>query len=423
MPPLPRKGLRPDPPWHSPVVVEPILHRRVLLGVTGSIAAYKTAWLVRDLVKAGAEVQVVMTPAAHDFVTPLTLATLSKRPVLTDLFLRDGSGSWNDHVSLGRWADVLVVAPASAHTLAKMAQGLCDNLLLATWLSATCPVYVAPAMDLEMFADPATAHNLDLLRQRGVHTIGPESGELASGLEGAGRMTEPMDIVHRLATDLMEGSPLAGKRILVTAGPTREAIDPVRYIGNRSSGRMGFAIAEEAAARGARVELVTGPVELTTDRPGIVRTDVESAADMAQACKERAPEADIAIMSAAVADHRPAAPAGSKIKKDEGHLELVLERTEDILAWIGKRRRPGQVIAGFALETEEGLESARGKLERKGLDLVVLNSLQDEGAGFGHATNKVTLVTRDKDPERLPLLPKAEVARRILDAIERRLKG
>ena len=403
--------------------MEPILHRRVLLGVTGSIAAYKTAWLVRDLVKAGAEVQVVMTPAAHDFVTPLTLATLSKRPVLTDLFLRDGSGSWNDHVSLGRWADVLVVAPASAHTLAKMAQGLCDNLLLATWLSATCPVYVAPAMDLEMFADPATAHNLDLLRQRGVHTIGPESGELASGLEGAGRMTEPMDIVHRLATDLMEGSPLAGKRILVTAGPTREAIDPVRYIGNRSSGRMGFAIAEEAAARGARVELVTGPVELTTNRPGIVRTDVESAADMAQACKERAPEADIVIMSAAVADHRPAAPAGSKIKKDEGHLELVLERTEDILAWIGKQRRPGQVIAGFALETEEGLESARGKLERKGLDLVVLNSLQDEGAGFGHATNKVTLVTRDKDPERLPLLPKAEVARRILDAIERRLKG
>ncbi|MEZ4760934.1 MAG: bifunctional phosphopantothenoylcysteine decarboxylase/phosphopantothenate--cysteine ligase CoaBC [Flavobacteriales bacterium] len=403
--------------------MEPILHRRVLLGVTGSIAAYKTAWLVRDLVKAGAEVQVVMTPAAHDFVTPLTLATLSKRPVLTDLLLRDGSGSWNDHVSLGRWADVLVVAPASAHTLAKMAQGLCDNLLLATWLSATCPVYVAPAMDLEMFADPATAHNLDLLRQRGVHTIGPESGELASGLEGAGRMTEPMDIVHRLATDLMEGSPLAGKRILVTAGPTREAIDPVRYIGNRSSGRMGFAIAEEAAARGARVELVTGPVELTTDRPGIVRTDVESAAEMAQACKERAPEADIVIMSAAVADHRPAAPAGSKIKKDEGHLELVLERTEDILAWIGKRRRPGQVIAGFALETEEGLESARGKLERKGLDLVVLNSLQDEGAGFGHATNKVTLVTRDKDPERLPLLPKAEVARRILDAIERRLKG
>ena len=403
--------------------MEPILHRRVLLGVTGSIAAYKTAWLVRDLVKAGAEVQVVMTPAAHDFVTPLTLATLSKRPVLTDLFLRDGSGSWNDHVSLGRWADVLVVAPASAHTLAKMAQGLCDNLLLATWLSATCPVYVAPAMDLEMFADPATAHNLDLLRERGVHTIGPESGELASGLQGAGRMTEPMDIVHRLATDLMEGSPLAGKRILVTAGPTREAIDPVRYIGNRSSGRMGFAIAEEAAARGARVELVTGPVELTTDRPGIVRTDVESAADMAQACKERAPEADIVIMSAAVADHRPAAPAGSKIKKDEGHLELVLERTEDILAWIGKRRRPGQVIAGFALETEEGLESARGKLERKGLDLVVLNSLQDEGAGFGHATNKVTLVTRDKDPERLPLLPKAEVARRILDAIERRLKG
>ena len=403
--------------------MEPILHRRVLLGVTGSIAAYKTAWLVRDLVKAGAEVQVVMTPAAHDFVTPLTLATLSKRPVLTDLFLRNGSGSWNDHVSLGRWADVLVVAPASAHTLAKMAQGLCDNLLLATWLSATCPVYVAPAMDLEMFADPATAHNLDLLRQRGVHTIGPESGELASGLEGAGRMTEPMDIVHRLATDLMEGSPLAGKRMLVTAGPTREAIDPVRYIGNRSSGRMGFAIAEEAAARGARVELVTGPVELTTDRPGIVRTDVESAADMAQACKERAPEADIVIMSAAVADHRPAAPAGSKIKKDEGHLELVLERTEDILAWIGKQRRPGQVIAGFALETEEGLESARGKLERKGLDLVVLNSLQDEGAGFGHATNKVTLVTRDKDPERLPLLPKAEVARRILDAIERRLKG
>lgn len=406
-----------------PSIVEPILHRRVLLGVTGSIAAYKTAWLVRDLVRAGAEVQVVMTPAAHDFVTPLTLSTLSKRPVLTELFLRDGSGRWNDHVSLGRWADVLVVAPASAHTLAKMAQGLCDNLLLATWLSATCPVYVAPAMDLEMYRDPATAHNLEVLRQRGVRTIGPDSGELASGLAGAGRMTEPMDIVHRLAADLMAGSPLAGKRVLVTAGPTREAIDPVRYIGNRSSGRMGFAIAEEAAARGARVDLVTGPVELTTDRPGIVRTDVESAADMAAACKERAPDADVVIMSAAVADHRPADPASAKIKKDEGHLELVLERTEDILAGIGRQRHPGQVIVGFALETDEGVESARGKLERKGLDLVVLNSLQDVGTGFGHTTNQVTLVGRDKDPERLPLMPKTEVAARILDAVEARLQG
>lgn len=398
--------------------MERTLHRKVLLGVTGSIAAYKAAPLVRELVRAGAEVQVVMTAAAHDFVTPLTLATLSKRPVLTELFLRDGSGRWNDHVHLARWADVILVAPASANTLGKMAHGLCDNLLLACFLSATCPVYVAPAMDLEMWHDPTSQGNLQQLLERGVRAIGPERGELASGLSGEGRMTEPQDIVDRLHADLVGGGRLSGKRILVTAGPTQEPIDPVRYIGNRSSGRMGFAIAEEAAARGAFVELVTGPVDLVTDRPGIRRSDVVTAADMAEACKALAPDSDVVVKSAAVADYRPEQAASGKIKKQDAALRIDLAPTEDILAWLGAHKPAGQVLVGFALETDNELVNASNKLQRKNLDLLVLNSLNDEGAGFGTSTNKVTFLAPGTDPVPLPLMSKQEVAKAILDRIE-----
>ncbi|MBL8003415.1 MAG: bifunctional phosphopantothenoylcysteine decarboxylase/phosphopantothenate--cysteine ligase CoaBC [Flavobacteriales bacterium] len=394
------------------------LPRKVLLGVTGGIAAYKAPALVRALVKAGAEVQVVMTPAAHDFVTPLALATVSRRPVLTDLFARDGSGRWNDHVHLARWADVMLVAPASANTLGKMARGLCDNLLLACYLSAECPVFVAPAMDLEMWRDAGVQANLAALKERGVRTIGPERGELASGLVGEGRMTEPEALVEALQQALIGPSKLAGRTMLLTAGGTQEAIDPVRYIGNRSTGKMGFALAEEAALRGARVELVTGPVALLTDRAGIHRTDVVSAAEMAAACKALFPTCDLAIASAAVADWRPANPAAAKLKKGTALEALTLEPTEDILAWMGAHKQGGQLLVGFALETDNELEHARGKLMRKNLDLVVLNSLRDDGAGFGHDTNRVTLIGRDTDPEALPLLSKAQVAQRILDRVE-----
>lgn len=394
------------------------LHRRVLLGVTGGIAAYKAATLVRALVKAGSQVQVVMTPAAHDFVTPLTLATLSKRPVLTELFLRDGSGQWNDHVHLARWADVLVIAPATANTLAHMAHGMCDNLLLACYLSANCPVVVAPAMDLEMWKQPATVQSLAMLRERGVHVVGPASGELASGLVGEGRMSEPDEILGAVQHLLMTNSALNGRRILISAGPTQEAIDPVRYISNRSTGKMGFAIAEEAALRGAIVQLVAGPVSLQLDRPGVTRTDVVSAAEMATACKALAPSQDVVIMSAAVADHRPRNAAPEKIKKGQGLPHLELEPTEDILATLSSTRPAGQLVVGFALESEKALEHGRAKLERKKLDLLVLNSIADEGAGFGHDTNKVSLLQPGKDPEELPLMSKAAVARAILDRIE-----
>lgn len=395
-----------------------MLNRKVLLGVTGGIAAYKAPLLVRELVRAGAEVQVVMTRAAHDMVTPLTLATLSKRPVLTELFVRDGSGQWNDHVHLARWADVMVVAPATANTLAKMAHGLCDDLLMACFLSATCPVYVAPAMDLEMMKAPSTMANLELLKARGVRTIGPERGELASGLVGEGRMTEPTDIAARLITDLTGGSRLNGESVLITAGPTQEPIDPVRYIGNRSSGRMGFALAREAAARGARVELVTGPVNLKMDHPGVQVTCVTTAAEMAIACKALAPECSIVIMSAAVADYRAASPADKKLKKQSTALNIELEPTEDILGWLGQHRSEGQLLVGFALETNNALVHATDKMLRKKVDLLVMNTLEDEGAGFGTDTNRVTLLQPDTEPQHLPLMSKAEVARAIFDRIE-----
>ncbi len=396
-----------------------VLQRRVLLGITGGIAAYKAPLLVRALVKAGAEVQVVLTPAAHDFVSPLVLSTLSGRPALTDLVHKDGStATWNDHVHLARWADLLLIAPATAHTLAKMAHGLCDNLLLACWASAECPVFAAPAMDLEMYRDPAVRANLATLEGRGVRMIGPEEGELASGLHGLGRMSEPGTIVEQLIAAVTARSPLAGRKLLITAGPTQEAIDPVRYIGNRSTGKMGFALAEEAAARGARVELIAGPVALQALHPGIVRTNVVSAAEMAQAAKARFPHCEVAVLSAAVADWRPVHAAQSKLKKGHRLPALELEPTEDILAWMGGQKRAGQLLVGFALETDNEQAHAEDKLRRKNLDLIVLNSLRDAGAGFGHDTNKVTLIAADKDPQELPLMPKVDVARAILDRIE-----
>lgn len=401
--------------------MERVFPRKVLLGVTGGIAAFKAPLLVRALVRAGAQVQVVMTPAAHDFVTPLTLSTVSGRPVLTNLIDRSGEGVWNDHVHLARWADVMLIAPATANTLAKMAHGLCDDLLLACFLSATCPVFVAPAMDLEMYKDPASQGNLQALRDRGVRTIGPESGELASGLVGEGRMTEPEGIVETLIRALMVPSKLAGKRLLISAGPTQEAIDPVRYIGNRSTGKMGFALAEEAAARGAQVDLVAGPVSLRTDRPGISRIDVVSAAEMAEACKARFPGCDLAIMSAAVADWRPANTATTKIKKGGVLPPLEVEATEDILAWMGAHKDDRQRLVGFALETTDEERHAQDKLARKNLDLIVLNSLNDPGAGFGHDTNKVTVFGKDKKAHHLPLTSKAATAIAILDHIERLL--
>lgn len=396
------------------------MNRKVVLGVTGGIAAYKSASLVRLLVKAGCEVQVVMTPSAHDFVTPLTLSTLSKRPVLTDFFVRDGSGAWNDHVQLARWADLLLIAPATANTLGKMARGLCDNLLLAGWMSTpqSTPVFAAPAMDLEMWKDPATLGNLSLLRERGVRMIGPESGELASGLTGEGRMSEPEAIIAALHESLIGTSRLMGKRILVTAGGTQEAIDPVRYIGNRSSGKMGIALAEEAALRGAEVELVCGAVRSEPKGLGIRRTDVTSAAEMAMACKQRSPHTDAVIMCAAVADYRPASAADLKLKKKEAALRIELEPTEDILAWMGANKADGQRLVGFALETDNELANATDKLARKNLDLLVLNSLRDPGAGFGSDTNKVTLLAPGKDPQALPLMSKHQAARAILDRLE-----
>ena len=399
-----------------------VLPRKVLLGITGGIAAYKTPLLVRTLVKAGAEVQVVITPAAHDFVSPLVLSTLSKRPALTELVDRgQGSVVWNDHVHLARWADVMLIAPATANTLAKMAHGLCDDLLLACWLSAECPVFAAPAMDLEMYRSAATQANLATLKERGVRMIGPEEGELASGLSGEGRMTEPEVITEQLIEALMGRSAFTGKTVLITAGPTHEAIDPVRFIGNSSSGKMGFALAEEAAARGARVELVTGPVSLTAHHPGIRRTDVVSAAQMAQVAKERFAECDLAILSAAVADWRPAKVADVKMKKKDRLPSLELEATEDILAWMGREKRKDQCLVGFALETNNERSNAEEKLVRKNLDLIVLNSLNDTGAGFGHDTNKVTLIDAGKNAVELPLMSKALTARAILDHIEPRL--
>lgn len=389
--------------------------KKIVLGVTGGIAAYKAAFLVRLLVKAGAEVRVVMTPAAHEFITPLTLATLSKHPVVTE-FTEGTQGEWNNHVELGLWGDLFVVAPASANTLAKMAEGRSDNLLMAVYLSARCPVAIAPAMDLDMYAHPQTQANLLRLQQQGVLVIPPGTGELASGLSGEGRMAEPEEIVQFIEATFGLRKRLQGRKILVTAGPTYEAIDPVRFIGNHSTGKMGFALAEALAERGAEVFLVSGPVHLQVKRGNIHRTDVVSAQEMYEACLQLFPQCDAAILSAAVADYRPKNAAGSKIKKEAGGINAIeLVETQDVLASLGKMKSKAQVLAGFALETDNEMAHAQSKLERKNLDFIVMNSLREKGAGFATDTNKIAILTRAGKTINFELKTKQAVAADIAD--------
>ncbi|MBX2915941.1 MAG: bifunctional phosphopantothenoylcysteine decarboxylase/phosphopantothenate--cysteine ligase CoaBC [Cyclobacteriaceae bacterium] len=387
--------------------------KKILLGVCGSIAAYKAALLIRLLVKQGADVKVIMTASAHDFITPLTLATLSKNPVLTN-FSKDETGQWNNHVELGLWADVMVIAPASANTLAKMATGLCDNLLLATYLSARCPVLFAPAMDLDMWLHPATQSNLKKLSTFGNQLIEPTHGELASGLVGTGRMAEPEQIVEAIENFFKPGK-LAGKKALVTAGPTYEAIDPVRFIGNHSTGKMGYALAVELVRQGADVTLVSGPTHLAAPA-GVSLVKVTSADEMFQASQKHFSHSDIAIFSAAVADYRPAHKADQKIKKGDSTLNIELVKTYDIAAELGKQKKASQVTVGFALETENEKINAHSKLKSKNFDLIVLNSLNDSGAGFAHDTNKITLLTATTTQE-FSLKSKTEVAADIVTAI------
>ena len=403
----------------SDVTALPLEGRRILLGITGSIAAYKAAVLCRLLKCAGAEVRVVMTPLAKQFITPLTMATLSKNPILVEFFDPE-NGAWNSHVALGEWADCYLIAPATANTLAKMAAGVADNLLLTTYLSARCPVIVAPAMDLDMYAHEATQQNLRTLRSRGVEIIEPAEGELASGLRGKGRMSEPEQITAFVAELLDEKKKsLAGKRMIVTAGATIEAIDPVRFISNHSSGKMGYAIAGELAARGAEVTLITGRTALSTPR-GVRRVDVLSAAEMYTEAVRAYAEADGGVMCAAVADYTPAEVAQTKIRKHDGEMTLTLRRTQDIAAELG-RQKGDRLLVGFALETDDEEAHAEEKLRRKNFDFIVLNSLRDAGAGFRGDTNKVTFIDR-AGREELPLLSKREVARRIADKIETFLK-
>ena len=384
--------------------------KKILLGITGSIAAYKTPILVRQFVKAGAEVKVVITPAAADFVSKLSLATVSKSEVLVNLFDED---TWANHVSLGRWADALLVAPLSCNTLSKMAHGACDNLLLATYLSATCPVIIAPAMDEDMWHHPATKKNMATVEGHGCRVIPVQYGELASGLVGDGRMAEPEEIVSYLDNFFSEQQSLRGKKALVTAGPTYEAIDPVRFIGNHSSGKMGIAIAEALQRRGADVTLVAGPVAVATN--GLKKISVTSAEQMYEACL--AQPYDIAVMAAAVADYTPVEVAASKIKKQNGEMTLTLKRTPDILSALGKQKKEGQVLVGFALETDNEKEGARKKLREKNADLIVLNSLRDEGAGFGHDTNKATFYFKNGNEKSFSLKSKQALAKDIVDAI------
>ena len=388
--------------------------KKILLGVTGSIAAYKSLLLIRLLIKAGADVKVIMTASAKDFVTPLSLETLSKNPVLIDLF---EESSWANHVRLGRWADLFVIAPLSCNTLAKMSQGLCDNLLLAVYLSATCPVVAAPAMDEDMWKHPATRNNLERLISFGNRVIPVENGELASGLYGEGRMAEPEEILLSIERIFFLKGELNQKKILVTAGPTHESIDPVRFIGNHSSGKMGVAIATEFAERGAQVDLILGPSSLPVNRPGIQVTHIESAAQMFDAALAKFPLADIAVMSAAVADYTPMVKAREKIKKNEDHLLLTLTRTKDILKTLGNEKKKGQLLVGFALEDTKERESALSKLKAKNADMIVLNSLNDEGAGFGYDTNKITIFEKDGKEISFARKPKQQVAKDIVDRI------
>jgi phosphopantothenoylcysteine decarboxylase/phosphopantothenate--cysteine ligase len=391
--------------------------KKILLGVSGGIAAYKTATLVRLFIKAGAHVQVVMTPASKDFVTPLTLSTLSKNPVHSTFHdEKDENAQWNNHVELGLWADLMLIAPATANTLSKMVNGNCDNLLIATYLSAKCPVYFAPAMDLDMYKHPSTVTSFNTLKQFGNIIIPAEAGELASGLSGEGRMAEPENIVAFLEKDLESKLPLRGRKILITAGPTFEAIDPVRFIGNHSSGKMGFDIAAKAAELGAEVTLISGPTHLNVKNSVINLVRVTSAQEMYDACHKHFNEVDVAICAAAVADYKPKFVAEQKIKKAEASLTIELEKTQDILASLG-RVKQNQFLIGFALETENEIENAKLKIQKKNLDLIVLNSLQDEGAGFGKATNKITFIDKDFVIEPMDLKSKELVAEDIMNKV------
>ncbi|MBT8188106.1 MAG: bifunctional phosphopantothenoylcysteine decarboxylase/phosphopantothenate--cysteine ligase CoaBC [Croceitalea sp.] len=385
--------------------------KNILLGITGGIAAYKTTFLVRLLIKAGAKVKIVMTQSASSFVSPLTLSTLSKNPVLMDFVnKKDGSLSWNNHVEMGLWADLMLIAPATANTLSKMANGTCDNLLLATYLSAKCPVYFAPAMDLDMYQHPSTKASLEKLQSFGNVMIPAESGELASGLSGEGRMAEPENIMAFLQNHLATGLPLSGKKVLVTAGPTHEALDPVRFLGNQSSGTMGFALAKRAAELGAQVVLISGPTNLSLEEHNIEVIRVTTAEEMYGAVHQYYETVDIAISAAAVADYKPKNVAKQKIKKQpEDDMKLELVRTKDILLSMGEKKQK-QYLVGFALETENELENAKTKLERKHLDAIVMNSLQDAGAGFGATTNKITFIDKNLIVKAFEVKIKAEVA-------------
>lgn len=397
--------------------------KKILLGITAGIAAYKTASLVRLFIKSGAEVQVIMTPASKDFITPLTLSTLSKNPVHSTFYDKEEENElWNNHVDLGLWADYMVIAPATANTLSKMANGTCDNLLLATYLSAKCPVYFAPAMDLDMYIHPSTKTSLEKLQSFGNIMIPATSGELASGLVGEGRMAEPEDIVVFMESDMLSKLPLKGKKVLITAGPTYEAIDPVRFIGNHSSGKMGFEIAKSAANLGAEVFLISGPSHEKINHSLIHRINVVSAEEMYLACQQKFSEVNIAILSAAVSDYRPKKVVTEKIKKKDSSLEISLEPTKDILASLGAVKKH-QFLVGFALETNNELENAMSKLERKNLDAIVLNSLKDKGAGFATDTNKITFIDKIKAQVSFDLKSKPEVAIDIMNEILKRFNA
>jgi phosphopantothenoylcysteine decarboxylase / phosphopantothenate---cysteine ligase len=393
-------------------------NKKIILCITGSIAAYKSAYLTRLLIKSGAEVQVLMTEAATRFITPITLSTLSKKPVLTEII---SDNSWNSHVDLGLWADAMIIAPATATTLGKLATSICDNIVVATYLSARCPVFIAPAMDLDMWKHPATLRNLAHLQSDGVHMIPVGNGELASGLVGDGRMAEPEEIIQYLNAYFETQNTLSQKKILITAGPTYEAIDPVRFIGNRSSGKMGILLAEEAAKRGAAVTLILGPSVLSAHHPNIKTIKVESAQDMFEAAHQHYPQCDVGILCAAVADYRPNTVSDTKIKKKNAGLTLELVKTQDIAASLGSHKKPEQLLIGFALETNNELENAIGKLERKGFDFIVLNSLQDKGAGFGHDTNKISIVFDRDRVVNYDLKSKKEVASDIINELVKKL--
>ena len=396
--------------------------KHIILGITGSIAAYKAAYIIRALVKKGAEVQVVITPAGKEFITPITLSALSSKPVISEFF-SNRDGSWNSHVDLGLWADAMLIAPATASTIGKMANGIADNMLITTYLSCKAPVFVAPAMDLDMFAHPSTQQNLDRLRSFGNHIIEPAEGELASHLVGKGRMEEPDKIITVLEEFFASRSVLEKKKIVITAGPTYEKIDPVRFIGNYSSGKMGFALAEVCAAQGAEVTLIAGPVSLTTTHPNIHRVDVESAEEMYEAAMAAYPEADAGILCAAVADYRPEVQADEKIKREsKGDIMLHLVPNKDIAASLGAIKREGQVLVGFALETNNEATNAESKLKRKNLDFIVLNSLRDAGAGFRCDTNKISIIDNKGEVASYPLKSKQGVATDIVNKLATLLK-